>query len=158
MLCIKNAKYVVWGFFRLTLNTNTVNIRIPDRPVFKWSFFGHFFGLNFELSGIQIPGSTRFVRCLNGASLDRFIIKNILFMTILLMSGIQMFTVLTTFLSALQIISGTINLHPSWERSYIWTFFFYVVPSGEHLFWPISMAYISVVSYTCYKLQFFIMI
>ena len=58
---------------------NTVNDRKPADPVFEWSFSGQFFGPVFEWYGFQRPGSTRFVRFLNDASLDNFIIKNILF-------------------------------------------------------------------------------
>jgi hypothetical protein len=53
-------------------------IWIPGRPVFEWSFSGHFLGPVFEWSDIWMPGSTRFVLFSNGASLDRFIIKRVI--------------------------------------------------------------------------------
>jgi hypothetical protein len=60
----------------------TVNDRIPNRPFFEWSFFGHFLGPVFERSSIQMPGSTLLIRFLNGPKLDHFIKKNFLFMTL----------------------------------------------------------------------------
>jgi hypothetical protein len=47
---------------------NTVNDRIPDNPVFKWSFSGNFLCPFFERSGIQMPGSTILIKFLNGLS------------------------------------------------------------------------------------------
>jgi hypothetical protein len=46
----------------------TVNIRKPDRPVFKWSFFGHFLRPDFDT---QTKVFT--------SSLDRFVMNKIFF-------------------------------------------------------------------------------
>jgi hypothetical protein len=57
-------------------NRNTVNIRNPDRPVFEWSFFGHF--LN-PLASILYLKIGRIRPVSNGkTSLDRFINKKIM--------------------------------------------------------------------------------
>jgi hypothetical protein len=46
---------------RTLFGSSTVGHRIPNRPVFKWSFFGHFFCPIFKWSGPDL-----FVRFSNG--------------------------------------------------------------------------------------------
>jgi hypothetical protein len=61
------------GFRMYTVHT--VDIRKPDRPAFEWSFLGHFLGPAF---GYHLKSGPFFFP----ASLDRFGIKNILFITL----------------------------------------------------------------------------
>jgi hypothetical protein len=64
----KNVPLLTATQVKLTLLQipNTVNIQNPDRPVFKWSFSGHFLSPVIKWSGFQVHGSTRLVRVSNG--------------------------------------------------------------------------------------------
>jgi hypothetical protein len=57
------------------MQTSTVTLRKTDRPVFEWSFFGHFLCPDFEIR-------TDFFLT---SSLDRFVMNKIFLMTLFYM-------------------------------------------------------------------------
>jgi hypothetical protein len=70
-----------------------VNDQIPDRPVLEWSFSRHFLGTVFKWSPSCFSHSNTGPKIKFSTKLDHFIIKNILFLTVLLIKRSKLVTI-----------------------------------------------------------------